>query len=81
MVLIHGYPDTKEMWDPVVARLAERVHVIAYDVRGAGRSDAPQSPAAYDFERLGDDFEAVADATAAGERVHLVGHDWGGLQG
>lgn len=81
VALIHGFPSTKEMWDPVIELLAERFHVVAYDVRGAGTSAAPPSVAAYDFERLGDDFAAVAEATAPGKRIHLVGHDWGGLQG
>jgi pimeloyl-ACP methyl ester carboxylesterase len=81
VVLIHGYPDTKEMWDPVIARLTRRLHVLAYDVRGAGRSDAPRHQAAYDLDRLGDDLLAVTQAGAPGERVHLAGHDWGGLQG
>ncbi len=30
IVFIHGYPDTKEMWDPVASRLAERFHVVAF---------------------------------------------------
>jgi pimeloyl-ACP methyl ester carboxylesterase len=81
IVLIHGYPDSKEMWDPVAARLAERFHVVAYDVRGAGASDVPRETAAYDFDQLGDDLGAVIDAVAPGKRVHIVGHDWGGLQG
>lgn len=81
VVLIHGYPQTKEMWDAVSARLAAGLHVVAYDVRGAGQSDAPRSLAAYDFERLADDFLAVVEAVAPGRAVHLVGHDWGGLQG
>lgn len=69
------------MWDPVVARLARRLHVIAYDVRGAGGSDAPRDQAAYDLEQLGEDLIAVIEAAARGERVHLAGHDWGGVQG
>ena len=81
MVLIHGYPDTKEMWGPVIARLAGRFHVVAYDVRGAGSSDAPPGRRAYDFWRLGDDLLAVIEGAARGEGVHLAGHDWGGLQG
>jgi NAD(P)-dependent dehydrogenase (short-subunit alcohol dehydrogenase family)/pimeloyl-ACP methyl ester carboxylesterase len=81
VVFIHGYPDTKEMWNPVLDRLPARFHAIAYDVRGAGGSDRPRGNAAYDFEKLGDDLLAVADAVAPGRRVHLVGHDWGGLQG
>jgi NAD(P)-dependent dehydrogenase (short-subunit alcohol dehydrogenase family)/pimeloyl-ACP methyl ester carboxylesterase len=81
VVLIHGYPDTKEMWTSVLERLPERFHLIAYDVRGAGASSRPRRAAAYDFERLGDDLLAVADACAPGRPIHLVGHDWGGLQG
>ena len=81
IVLVHGYPDTKELWDEVLVRLAPRFHVVAYDVRGAGASSAPRGPAAYDFKLLGADLEAVVAATAPGARVHLVGHDWGGIQG
>jgi NAD(P)-dependent dehydrogenase (short-subunit alcohol dehydrogenase family)/pimeloyl-ACP methyl ester carboxylesterase len=81
IVFIHGYPDTKEMWNAVRAELPERFHTVAYDVRGAGESSRPRGNAAYDFERLGDDLLAVVDACAPGRRVHLVGHDWGGLQG
>jgi NAD(P)-dependent dehydrogenase (short-subunit alcohol dehydrogenase family)/pimeloyl-ACP methyl ester carboxylesterase len=81
VVLIHGYPDTKEMWDPVIAGLQQRFHVIAYDVRGAGASSAPRGAAAYDLRLLGDDLLAVCDALAPGAKVHLAGHDWGGIQG
>ena len=81
VVLIHGYPDTKEVWRPVIERLAPEFHVVAYDVRGAGASGAPRGPAAYSIEHLALDFAAVCDAVAPGERVHLVGHDWGGVQG
>ena len=81
IVFIHGYPDTKEMWSAVLERIPERFHAVAYDVRGAGESSRPRGNAAFDFERLGDDLLAVADACAPGRRVHLVGHDWGGLQG
>jgi NAD(P)-dependent dehydrogenase (short-subunit alcohol dehydrogenase family)/pimeloyl-ACP methyl ester carboxylesterase len=81
IVFIHGYPDTKEMWDAVLAALSERFHAVSYDVRGAGESSRPGGNAAYDFERLGDDLLAVCDACASGRVVHLVGHDWGGLQG
>ncbi|MBV9464481.1 MAG: alpha/beta fold hydrolase, partial [Solirubrobacterales bacterium] len=81
IVLVHGYPDTKELWDGVVSRLALGFHVVAYDVRGAGGSSAPRGPAAYALERLGEDFAEVCAALAPGRQVHLVGHDWGGIQG
>jgi NAD(P)-dependent dehydrogenase (short-subunit alcohol dehydrogenase family)/pimeloyl-ACP methyl ester carboxylesterase len=81
VVLVHGYPDRKELWTGVAQRLAGRFHVVAYDVRGAGESSAPRGPAAYDFERLGDDLLAVIDAVSPDAPVHLVGHDWGGIAG
>jgi pimeloyl-ACP methyl ester carboxylesterase len=84
VVLIHGYPDTQMVWAPVVERLATRFHVVTYDVRGAGGSSAPRGRAAYHFDRLADDFDAVWRAVIPSQpprAVHLVGHDWGGLQG
>jgi pimeloyl-ACP methyl ester carboxylesterase len=81
IVFVHGYPDTKSVWYPVLEHLASEFHVVAYDVRGAGQSSAPRGPAAYSFEHLAADFEAVCEAVAPGTAVHLVGHDWGGIQG
>jgi pimeloyl-ACP methyl ester carboxylesterase len=80
VVLIHGYPDTKELWSGVMARLATDLHVVAYDVRGAGASSTPPTARAYGLDLLGADFQAVAQAVAPGRRVHVVGHDWGGIQ-
>jgi pimeloyl-ACP methyl ester carboxylesterase len=81
ILFVHGYPDTHALWDGVLERLAPRFHVVAYDVRGAGASSAPRGPAAYDLQRLADDFAAVSAAVAQDQPVHLVGHDWGGIQG
>lgn len=81
IVLVHGYPDTKEVWGPVLESLAADFHVVAYDVRGAGASSAPRGPAAYGLDALASDFAAVCDAVAPGRPVHMVGHDWGGIQG
>jgi NAD(P)-dependent dehydrogenase (short-subunit alcohol dehydrogenase family)/pimeloyl-ACP methyl ester carboxylesterase len=81
IVLVHGYPDRKELWTGVMGRLAPRFHVVAYDVRGAGESSAPRGPAAFGFDRLADDLLAVIDAVSPESPVHLVGHDWGGIAG
>jgi pimeloyl-ACP methyl ester carboxylesterase len=80
VVLVHGYPDTHRVWDGVVRVLAEDHHVVTYDVRGAGASDAPREPAGYDLTHLVADLVAVVDATAPEGPVHLVGHDWGSVQ-
>ncbi|WP_328926542.1 SDR family oxidoreductase [Streptomyces sp. NBC_00190] len=82
VVLVHGYPDSKEVWSEVAERLASRFHVVLYDVRGHGRSTAPQPlRGGFTLEKLTDDFLAVAEAVSPDRPVHLVGHDWGSVQG
>ncbi|MFI7352765.1 SDR family oxidoreductase [Streptomyces avidinii] len=82
VVLVHGYPDSKEVWSEVAERLATRFHVVLYDVRGHGRSTAPKPlRGGFTLEKLTDDFLAVADAVSPDRPVHLVGHDWGSVQG
>ncbi|MFI9103896.1 SDR family oxidoreductase [Streptomyces fildesensis] len=82
VVLLHGYPDSKEVWSQVADRLADRFHVVLYDVRGHGRSTAPKPlRGGFRLEKLTDDFLAVADAVSPDRPVHLVGHDWGSVQG
>ncbi|MFG3266928.1 SDR family oxidoreductase [Streptomyces bobili] len=81
VVLVHGYPDSKEVWSEVASQLADRFHVVLYDVRGHGRSSAPRPlRGGFTLEKLTDDFLAVADAVSPGRPVHLVGHDWGSVQ-
>ncbi|MGK5498022.1 SDR family oxidoreductase [Streptomyces sp. URMC 125] len=82
VVLVHGYPDSKELWLPVAERLADRFHTVLYDVRGCGGSTAPEPlRGGFALERLTADFLAVADAVSPDAPVHLVGHDWGSIQG
>ncbi|WP_405924775.1 SDR family oxidoreductase [Streptomyces sp. NBC_00035] len=81
VVLVHGYPDSKEVWAEVAGRLSERFHVVLYDVRGHGRSSAPKPlRGGFTLEKLTDDFLAVVDAVSPDKPVHLVGHDWGSVQ-
>ncbi|TDD89912.1 SDR family oxidoreductase [Actinomadura darangshiensis] len=80
VLLVHGYPDTHAVWDEVAGRLAERFHVVRYDVRGAGASSRPFGRKRYTFDYLMADMAAVLDATAPERKVHLVGHDWGSIQ-
>ncbi|WP_170306005.1 alpha/beta fold hydrolase [Mycolicibacter kumamotonensis] len=84
ILAIHGYPDNHHVWDPVAHELAEkypgRYNVVAYDVRGAGASAAPADRSGYRLPRLVDDVGAVIDHLGVAE-VHLLGHDWGSIQG
>lgn len=81
VLLVHGYPDSKEVWSKVASLLADRFHVVLYDVRGHGRSTAPTPlRGGFTLEKLTDDFLAVVDAVSPDRPVHVVGHDWGSVQ-
>ena len=73
---MHGLGGTgQDIWKKVLAELAESFRVVAYDVRGSGRSDAPPGP--YTVRGLADDLQALLVALGY-ERVALVGHSMGG---
>jgi pimeloyl-ACP methyl ester carboxylesterase len=80
IVFVHGYPDTHSVWHRVIDRLADQFHCVAYDVRGAGASAAPDTTAGYRTRELIDDLVGVLDRFAPDRPVHLVGHDWGSVQ-
>ncbi|WP_394834333.1 SDR family oxidoreductase [Pendulispora rubella] len=81
IVLVHGYPDNSDVWSRVIPDLAARFFVVAYDVRGAGRSSAGATFGGYAFDHLVGDLRAVIEATVPdGRKIHLVGHDWGSIQ-
>jgi NAD(P)-dependent dehydrogenase (short-subunit alcohol dehydrogenase family)/pimeloyl-ACP methyl ester carboxylesterase len=80
VVAVHGYPDDHTLWAGVVEHLAADYHVVTYDVRGAGASDAPPGRAGYRMPRLVADLAAVLEATSPNAAVHLLAHDWGSIQ-
>lgn len=77
IVFVHGYPDTSRVWTETVARLTGEFRCIAYDVRGAGGSDAPATIEGYRMPHLVSDLASVIDWVSPDAPVHLVGHDWG----
>jgi pimeloyl-ACP methyl ester carboxylesterase len=82
LVLVHGYPDQQDTWAALVAALPlDDLHVVTYDVRGSGGSDAPAHVQDYRTGLLVDDLVAVLDAVLPEHgSAHLVGHDWGSVQ-
>lgn len=81
LVLLHGYPDNRSLWGSVIAALGDQFRIVRYDVRGAGGSTAPRSTAGYHARYLIDDLIAVTNVTCPARSFHLVGVDWGALQG
>lgn len=75
-LLLHGWPEDGSAWRHVAPPLAEAGwRVVAPDLKGFGRSDAPRS--GYDPETLGDEISQLIRNLHVRKAV-LVGHDWGG---
>jgi pimeloyl-ACP methyl ester carboxylesterase len=77
LLLTHGYAASTLMWGPNLAALAADRQVVAWDVRGHGRSASPADLAAYSEEAALADMAAVLDAAGV-DRVVLVGMSLGG---
>jgi pimeloyl-ACP methyl ester carboxylesterase len=76
LLLIPGFGAVIPVYWANLPELARRFRVIAFDPRGAGRSDAPEG--AYTMEQFADDATAVLDAAAA-ESAHVFGTSFGGI--
>jgi len=77
VLLCHGWPELWYSWrHQLVALAAAGFRAVAPDMRGFGRTTAPDDVAAYTiFHTVGD---MVALVAALGEkRAVIAGHDWG----
>lgn len=59
LVFVHGFPFSKEMWQPQIDALKNEYHVIAYDVRGHGATDVGDGQ--YSVEYFVDDLIGLLD--------------------
>jgi pimeloyl-ACP methyl ester carboxylesterase len=78
LLLVHGFGGAKEDFADQLDALAQHHHVVVFDHRGHGESDAPAAPADYTLDRLALDTLAVASAVGA-DRFQLLGHSMGGM--
>ncbi|MFC5187413.1 alpha/beta fold hydrolase [Actinomadura harenae] len=75
LVLIHGYPQTWYEWRGILPALARHYTVIAPDLRGAGKSDAPAG--GYDKKTMADDIHGLLVGLGREHGMRIVGHDIG----
>jgi haloacetate dehalogenase len=78
LVLLHGYPQTGQMWRKVAPALLDRYTVVCPDLRGYGDSDKPR--AGYDKRTMARDIHLVMEALGH-SRYAVVGHDRGARVG
>ncbi len=72
-----GFMGITDIWNAQFEALADRYTCIAFDNRGAGRSEKPLPRIAYGVERHARDLHAVLTHLGM-DRVVVVGHSMGG---
>jgi 3-oxoadipate enol-lactonase len=76
LVLSNSLATNLSMWDAETEALRDDFHILRYDQRGHGETDAPEG--AYPFDQLVSDAVALFDALKIG-RAHFVGLSMGGM--
>jgi len=74
LLMIHGWPDTRTLWDAQVAHFKGRFRCVRFTLPGFD-PQATTSPLGLDdmVARIA----AIADAVSPAAPVHLLLHDWG----
>src|SRR5271167_1421719 len=78
VVLLHGFGDTGDMWEPLAAILVNDHTVIVPDLRGMGLSDHPENGYTKTNQAL--DIAGIMDALKV-HKADLVTHDIGNMVG
>lgn len=81
VVLLHGFPDSSRIWRNQIKFFAEHgFQVVVPDLRGFGKSDAPEGKENYALEKIIGDVIALMDKLDI-KCAPVIGHDWGAVIG
>jgi pimeloyl-ACP methyl ester carboxylesterase len=75
IVLLHGYLETMEVWEKIIAELSKTFRVITLDLPGHGLSDFCENTATMEF--MADCVKTLLDKQKVSE-CFVVGHSMGG---
>ncbi len=79
VVLVHGWTCTLEIWTHQIQALDSDLRLVAFDLRGHGRSARPPG-GDWSIEALATDLDAVLRACVPeGERAVVAGHSLGAM--
>ena len=79
VILLHGFPDIASTWSHQVPSLvAQGYRVVTPYLRGYTPTEIPKD-GFYDKATLVEDIAAFIKRLSGGERVYLVGQDWGAI--
>jgi pimeloyl-ACP methyl ester carboxylesterase len=75
VLLVHGFPLSGRLWEPITPALGRDFRLIVPDLRGLGRSEPSASAS---MSRFADDLVALLDTIGETRPVALVGMSMGG---
>jgi pimeloyl-ACP methyl ester carboxylesterase len=78
LLLTHGWSLDVSDWADLLQLLADRYHVVTWDLPGLGKSTGPAN-GDYQIEKMADDLEAVRAQVVGSHPVIFVGHSIGGM--
>jgi pimeloyl-ACP methyl ester carboxylesterase len=78
LVLTHGFASASAFWRPDIEPLAEKRPLVIYDVRGHGKTTAPDDPESYSLPTFAADLAALLSEIGI-ERAHVGGLSMGGM--
>jgi 3-oxoadipate enol-lactonase len=76
VVLLHGFPLSRAMWEEQLSGIGSTYRIIAPDLRGHGDSPAPEG--VYTMDEMADDVVELLDSLSISERIVLGGLSMGG---
>jgi pimeloyl-ACP methyl ester carboxylesterase len=81
LLLLHGFPSSSRMYEPLLTRLAAHYHLVAPDYPGFGHSDAPAAKEFnYTFDHIAQVIQRFTEALGLNRYV-LYMQDYGGPVG
>src|SRR5208282_4113393 len=81
ILLLHGFPSSSRMFEPLFTRLSDRYHLVAPDYPGFGHSDAPEPAVfAYTFDHIATVIDHFTQAVGL-THYSLYMQDYGGPVG
>ncbi len=79
LICLHGGPGaTHDYFEPLEAVAGTGRRVVLYDQLGWGNSDHPSNPSLWTVGLFVEELSAIRRALGL-ERVHILGHSWGGM--
>jgi len=74
VVMVHGWPDTADLWAPQVAALRGQARCVRFTLPGFDRAHPRRI---YGIDEIVSTLKQVVDAVSPNQPVTLLLHDWG----